>query len=145
MAEEVVEQAKSSRALRLACQILCAYIRKNQLPAADVPTALRQFYGTLVRLTPSLAPTFEPIRPPIPIKKSVTDEYLICLEDGRKMKTLKRHLRAHFGLTPDQYRAKWHLAEDYPMTAPGYAAVRSALAKKTGLGRGSVRPVRRKR
>ena len=137
MSEEPDDQHQEAEAVRLACAIVRAYVRKNPLPAADVPAALRTFYRALA--APSLAPassTLPPtLKPAVPIKKSVRAEYIICLEDGRKLKTLKRYLLARYGLTPEQYREKWHLPSSYPMTAPKYAATRSALAKKFGLGR----------
>jgi predicted transcriptional regulator len=96
---------------------------------ADIYTALGQVNGA----TP--AEVVEPQKPAVPIKKSVTSDYIVSLEDGRKFKSLKRHLSAHYGMTPNEYRAKWNLPSDYPMVAPNYAATRSALAKTMGLGR----------
>ncbi len=137
MSEEPNDEQQEADALRLACAILKAYVRKNQMPAGDVPTALRTLYRALVVLSPTPTSAVLPpaMKPAVPIKKSVRAEYLICLEDGRKLKMLKRYLRARYGLTPEQYREKWHLPSTYPMTAPKYAATRSALAKKAGLGR----------
>ncbi len=137
MSEEPNNERQEADAVRLACTILKAYVRKNPLPAADVPAALRTFYRALAALpraaaSAALSPA---MKPAVPIKKSVKAEYIICLEDGRKLKMLKRYLRARYGLTPEQYREKWHLPSTYPMTAPKYAATRSALAKKAGLGR----------
>ena len=92
-------------------------------------------HASLQKLTGSSEPERTPAVPAVPIKKSVTPDYIISLEDGRKFKSLKRHLSAHYGMTPDDYRAKWNLPSDYPMVAPNYAATRSALAKTMGLGR----------
>ena len=101
---------------------------------------IQSVYNSLRLLEGQAAePPSEPLRPAVPIRKSVTPEYLICLEDGKKLKMLKRHLRSTYNLTPDEYRAKWGLAQDYPMVAPKYAAQRSEFAKKIGLGRGTGR------
>jgi predicted transcriptional regulator len=135
MTEEPNTGCEEASAVRLACAVLRAYVRKNPLPAADVPAALRSFYGTLATLA-TVSDALPPaMKPAVPIKKSVRSEYIICLEDGRKLKMLKRYLRTRYGLTPEEYRAKWRLPSTYPMTAPKYAAVRSGLAKKIGLGR----------
>ncbi len=137
MSGEPNNESPEASAARMACAILKAYVRKNPLPAADVPAAVRTFYRALAALVPVptsdvLPPT---LKPAVPIKKSVKAEYIICLEDGRRLKMLKRYLRTRYGLTPEQYREKWHLPSTYPMTAPKYAATRSALAKKFRLGR----------
>ena len=121
--------------VRLACAILEAYVQKNTLPAADVPATLRSIYRALALLHDAPTKTPQAAKPAVSVRKSVTDDYLVCLEDGLKMSMLKRHLRTRHGLSPDDYRAKWNLASDYPMTAPRYAEVRSALAKEVGLGR----------
>ncbi len=120
--------------LRLACDILEGYIRKNTLPASDVPAALRSIYRALSMLQGAPTTTSPSAKPAVPVKKSVAEDYLVCLEDGREVAMLKRHLRARHGLSPEDYRAKWGLPADYPMTAPRYAKVRSALAKAVGLG-----------
>jgi predicted transcriptional regulator len=135
MADETSDEpAKVTPVLGLACLVLEAYIRKNPLPAGEVPVALRKIYATLLALS-AAAPAQTSARPAVSLRKSITDDYLICLEDGHKMSMLKRHLQTRHGLSPDQYRAKWGLPTNYPMTAPRYAKTRSALAKKAGLGR----------
>ena len=120
-----------------AAGITAAYVRHNALSATDLPTLLKSVHSALLGLYKVTAPvaSLEAQAPAVSIKKSITPEYLICLEDGLKFKSLKRHLRTDFGLTPDQYRAKWNLPSDYPMVAPAYSARRSALAKSIGLGR----------
>jgi predicted transcriptional regulator len=128
------EPPKVPPVLALACLVLEAYVRMNPLPAGDVPAALRKIYGALIALATTI-PTQPSAKPTVPVRKSVADDYLVCLEDGRKMSILKGHLRMRHGLSPDQYRAKWGLPADYPMTAPQYAKTRSALAKEAGLGR----------
>ena len=120
--------------LQLSCRVLAAFLRHNTLPAGEVPSALRKIHQALVQLTGAPAPTERP-KPAVPIKKSVTRNYIVCLEDGRKLKILKSHLRAKYDMTPEEYRAKWKLPTSYPMVAPAYAEQRSAFAKETGLGR----------
>lgn len=121
-------------------QLVSAYVGSQQVPLADLPALLRTVHAALRDLdldaapsAPALAPA--PREPAVPIDRSVTPDYLVCLEDGRRLKTLKRHLRAAYGLTPEAYRARWGLPPDYPMVAPGYAQRRSSLAKAQGLGR----------
>ncbi len=133
--------------LTLTAKIVAAYVCKNPVPASAMPSVIQSVHQTL-RDIASGETTFGPYtrKPAVPANKSVTADYIICLEDGRKLKTLKRYLRAHFGLSPDAYRTKWRLPFDYPMVASEYATRRSALAKKIGLGRtGRVPGNRRKR
>ncbi len=121
--------------VEMTAEIVSAYVVKNSVPLADMPALIASVHGALGRLgtaAPDEAPAARPI-PPVSIKKSVTDDYLISLEDGQRYKSLKRHLSKH-GLTPADYRAKWGLPADYPMVAPAYAAKRSELAKSMGLG-----------
>ena len=125
----------SDALLQLTSIISRAYISGNAVPAAELPSLLRSVHGTLRALATGVDIS-PPHKPAVSIKRSITQEYLICLEDGGRFKMLKRYLRTHYDLTPEQYRAKWGLPLDYPMTAPNYAAQRSALAKKSGLGRG---------
>lgn len=122
--------------LELTADIVSAYVMNNPVPAASLPGLIADI-NTAIRGLGGPAPLPEPVElvPAVPIKKSITPDYLVSLEDGRKFKSLKRHLMANFGLTPDQYRKKWNLPPDYPMVAPKYAAVRSELAKSSGLGR----------
>jgi predicted transcriptional regulator len=126
----------SDNSVELAANIVSAYISNNALPMADVANLISAVHSVVAKLSNGAAPPTpaEPSRPAVPVKKSVTDEFLICLEDGRKFKSLKRHLRTRYQLTPEQYRAKWQLPPDYPMVAPGYALTRSQMAKDMGLG-----------
>lgn len=122
--------------IALTADVVAAYVSNNPVPAAELPALISQVFASLKGVTGGEkveAP--EPLKPAVPIKKSVTPEYIVCLEDGKKFKSLKRHLNVHYGLTPDEYRAKWGLKADYPMVAPNYAAQRSSLAKASGLGR----------
>jgi len=122
--------------IRMTAEVVAAYVGNNSVPAAHLADLIGSVYVSLAGLDhPVEEQRSEPAKPAISIKKSITPEYLICLEDGKKLKMLKRHLRSTYGLTPDQYRAKWGLPPDYPMVAPNYAAQRSAFAKQIGLGR----------
>ncbi|MEQ9520863.1 MAG: MucR family transcriptional regulator [Parvibaculum sp.] len=120
--------------LRYASEIVSAYVSNNTLPIDELPAAIRTIYDVLVALDEGQNGHPPSIGPAVPVEESITDEFLICLEDGKKLKMLKRYLRSRFGLTPEEYKAKWGLPVDYPMVAPNYAAQRSSLAKKIGLG-----------
>ncbi|MDP1554447.1 MAG: MucR family transcriptional regulator [Hyphomonas sp.] len=115
--------------------IVSAYVRNNTLHTAELPDLIRNVHAALMGLSRTSAPEPEPLKPAVPVKKSIYKDYLVCLEDGQKFKSLKRHLRSKYGLSPDEYRQKWGLPADYPMVAPGYSEKRSKLAKKMGLGR----------
>jgi predicted transcriptional regulator len=123
-------------ALEGAAEVVAAFVFNNPLPKGELPALIQTIHDILARLAVGVEDAVQnevAKRPAVSIRKSVTPEYLICLEDGKKFKSLKRHLGTH-GLTPDQYRAKWNLPTDYPTVAPNYAAARSALAKAIGLG-----------
>ena len=120
--------------------VVAAYVSNNTLPTAQLAEVINAVYGSLKSLEGQVAPVPpEPLKPAVPIRKSVTPEFLICLEDGKKLKMLKRHLRSTYNMTPDEYRSKWGLVPDYPMVAPNYAERRSEFAKKIGLGRSTGR------
>ena len=128
--------SKTDDLLRLASDIVAAYVSNNPIPVSEVPGMIKSVHATLGGLTSGIAadaPSAQ--KPAVPPKKSVTPEYIVCLEDGKKLKMLKRYLRSRYKMTPDEYRAKWGLPADYPMVAPNYAAQRSEFAKKIGLGR----------
>jgi len=121
--------------IELAADIVSAFVSNNSVPAVELPNLIASVHATLGRLkTPVVEEKSEPLTPAISVKRSITPDYLVCLEDGKKFKSLKRHLRTRYDMTPDQYRAKWSLPSDYPMVAPNYAAARSELAKNMGLG-----------
>lgn len=125
----------------LTAEIVSSYVGANNVSPDQVPELIRATYAALQNVASGPnAEADEPVKlvPAVPIKKSITPEYLISLEDGRKYKSLKRHLRTAYDMSPEEYRAKWNLPRDYPMVAPAYAASRSALAKSLGLGRGGV-------
>lgn len=137
MAEDTPKPS-SDDLLRMTAQMVAAYLRKNSVPTAQITEVINSVYGSLrVIEGRTNAPKPAELKPPVPIKKSVTPEYIICLEDGRKLKMLKRHLRTEYNMTPEQYRQKWGLPADYPMVAPNYAKQRSAFAKEIGLGKGA--------
>ncbi|RIJ29529.1 MucR family transcriptional regulator [Henriciella algicola] len=121
--------------LELTTEIVAAYVSNNPVQSSDLANLIRNVHDALTNLSTEEVQAPE-AKPAIPVKKSVTDDYLICLEDGKKFKSLKRHLRAKYDMTPDEYREKWGLPFDYPMVAPSYARKRSQLAKKMGLGTG---------
>jgi predicted transcriptional regulator len=121
--------------IQLTASIVSAYVSNNTVPSAEIPNLIGQIHSALLRVSGGQAPApAEPLKPAVPLKRSITSDYLVCLEDGKKFKSLKRHLRTQYGMTPEQYREKWSLPPDYPMVAPNYAAARSQLAKQMGLG-----------
>jgi predicted transcriptional regulator len=129
------DQLSQPNYIGLAADIVAAYVSKNSVTQADLPALIHSVHAALNRTAhvTTEAPK-EELTPAIPIKKSITPDYLICLDDGKKFKSLKRHLRTKYNLTPDEYRARWNLPSNYPMVAPNYAQARSALAKTMGLG-----------
>jgi predicted transcriptional regulator len=129
------ENSTSPNYIELAADIVSAYVTRNSVSAGELPALIGSVHQALTKIgsarTEEIA---EALTPAISIKKSITPDYIVCLEDGKKFKSLKRHLRTAYGLTPDQYRVRWGLPHDYPMVAPNYAAARSQLAKSMGLG-----------
>lgn len=131
-----MDNTKGDDLLKLASDIVAAYVSNNPIPVGELPAMIKSVHATLGALTGSTeGEILTAQKPAVPIKKSITSEYLVCLEDGKKLKMLKRYLRSRYGLSPDQYRTKWGLPADYPMVASNYAAQRSEFAKKIGLGR----------
>ena len=129
------DQNGSADLIDLAADIVSAYVSNNTVPAADLPALIADVHKALSNTTMGVSTVEpEPLKPAVNPKKSVFPDYIVCLEDGKKFKSLKRHLRTHYDLSPEEYREKWSLPSDYPMVAPNYAAARSALAKKMGLG-----------
>ncbi|MUT27344.1 MULTISPECIES: MucR family transcriptional regulator [Mesorhizobium] len=119
----------------LAADIVSAYVSNNSVPVAELPKLIGDTHAALRGLGMAAAEPLAKQEPAVSIRRSVTPDFIICLEDGKKFKSLKRHLRTHYNLSPEEYRQKWNLPADYPMVAPNYAATRSALAKASGLGR----------
>lgn len=128
-----------SELIEMTADIVAAYVSANSLAAAEIPALIRTVHGSLAGVAEGAPPPPPPQEPAVPVKKSITPEFLICLEDGRRFKSLKRHLRSKYDLSPEDYRAKWGLPKDYPMVAPNYARARSDLAKRMGLGQGAGR------
>jgi predicted transcriptional regulator len=129
--------------LDMTAAIVSAYVGANTMTATDVPTLIRQVHGALAAIGgPAEAAPAAPKEPAVPVKRSIAPDHLVCLEDGRKFKSLKRHLRTKYDMSPEEYRAKWNLPKDYPMVAPNYAKARSELAKSMGLGQGGRKPPR---
>ncbi|MEQ1888849.1 MAG: MucR family transcriptional regulator [Alphaproteobacteria bacterium] len=124
----------------MTAEIVSAYVGNNEITAAELPSLIQQVYVSLADVSQGvIVNENEPLKPAIAVKRSVSSDYIVCLEDGKKFKSLKRHLRAHYDMSPDEYRVKWGLPKDYPMVAPNYAQARSALAKQMGLGQKSKR------
>lgn len=137
----MTEPNPSSSYIELTAEIVSAYVSNNSVSSAELPNLINDVHAALARVARGAETRTETRKPAVPVKRSVMPEYIVCLEDGKKFKSLRRHLRSQYGMTPEQYREKWGLPLDYPMVAPNYAATRSALAKKMGLGR--QRPRRR--
>ncbi len=137
-----IGEAQSPDYVALAAEVVSAFVGHNSLPVSELPGLITSVHAALIKISGGtsapMASEPEVLTPAVPVRKSVTPDYIVCLDDGRKFKSLKRHL-ASLGMTPDQYRAKWNLAADYPMVASNYAATRSALAKKIGLGQNRKR------
>lgn len=142
-------QQPASDSLRLVARVAAAYVSGNAIAVTELPGLIKSIHGAFASLALGSESATTTVRteqkPAVPVKKSVTNEYIICLEDGKKLKMLKRYLRSKYSLTPEEYRLKWGLPADYPMVAPNYAALRSAFAKKIGLGRNSPAHKGRKR
>ena len=132
---DLIETSGTTSITELTADIVSAYVGHNALSAPDLSKLITDVHGALSGLGTTAPAPVEDLKPAVPIRKSITPDYIVCLEDGKKFKSLKRHLRTAFHLSPEQYREKWKLPSDYPMVAPGYAAKRSALAKANGLGR----------
>jgi predicted transcriptional regulator len=131
----MADNDQKSTYINLAAEIVAAYVTKNAVQMADLPALIGNVHAALNKAVgTSTQQPQEELRPAVPIKKSITPDFLISLEDGKRYKSLKRHLRTSYNMTPDQYRAKWSLPSDYPMVAPNYAKARSELAKTMGLG-----------
>jgi predicted transcriptional regulator len=139
--ERVVEGMEQDSLIELTAEIVSAYVSNNNVDSGEIPDLIRDVHSALHRTAGAAAaePEPEPLKPAVPVRKSVTPDFIICLEDGKKFKSLKRHLRTHYDLTPEEYREKWGLPPDYPMVAPNYAKARSNLAREMGLGQKRAR------
>jgi len=131
-----MQNSKFDKTVGWSARIVSAYISRNSVAATELPTLIGSVQASLRALNNAQPPhaPIEPLKPAVPIRKSVSKDFITCLEDGRRFKSLKRHLRVHYNMTPEQYRIRWQLPPDYPMVAPGYAETRSQMAKSMGLG-----------
>ena len=137
---------EQSELIEVTASLVAAYVGGNTIATTDIPGLIRSVHKSLANLGGRAEASTEASKEPaVPVKRSITPDYLICLEDGRKFKSLKRHLRTKYDLSPEQYRARWDLPKDYPMVAPNYALARSNLAKQMGLGQGGRKPARKAR
>ena len=142
----MADEFASRNFVELTADIVAAYVRHNPVSASDIPSIIGQVHSALAAISGARKPAqVEPPKPVVSVKRSITPDYIVCLEDGKKLKMLKRHLRSTYNMTPDEYRHRWGLGPDYPMVAPNYAAQRSAFAKKIGLGRNTAGKGRRGR
>jgi predicted transcriptional regulator len=139
------EMEERAEIIEMTADIVSAYVGNNAVGAADLPALIQSVHRALSGVSTAAEPVeIAPKEPAVPVKRSVTPEFLICLEDGRKFKSLKRHLRTKYNMSPEDYRAKWGLPKDYPMVAPNYAKARSELAKQMGLGQGGRQAARKR-
>mgnify|MGYP000309585791 CR=1 FL=1 len=138
--------ASKKEILRMAVEVVASYVGRNQVPSNQLPDVIHTVFNSMTNLdkNDTVLPE-EELKPAVPIRRSISPDYIVCLEDGKKLKMLKRHLRTTYGMTPDEYRAKWKLPHDYPMVAPNYAKQRSEFAKNIGLGKQSKRTKSRKK
>ena len=139
----MADQPRSSELMALTTDIVASHVSNNTVAITDLPSLIQQVYAALSGLGNAPAAAATRPHPAVPIKKSVMPEYIVCLEDGKKLKMLKRHLKTRYNMSPEEYREKWDLPSDYPMVAPNYAKRRSALAKEIGLGTKSRKPRRK--
>jgi predicted transcriptional regulator len=147
MPEHVEAGSKAIDTINFASTIVAAYVSRNSIPASELPNLVKSVHETIVGLTGGHAEQsgMASQKPAVPVKRSITPDYIVCLEDGKKLKMLKRYLRSNYELSPEQYRAKWGLPRDYPMVAPNYSSQRSQFAKNIGLGRTKKTPASSKR
>src|SRR5271156_5941477 len=132
--------------IELTAEIVASYVENNTLTTGDLPGLIQSVHRALSSISNGVEPAeVAPKEPAVPVRRSITPDYLVCLEDGRKFKSLKRHLRTKYNMSPEEYRAKWNLPKDYPMVAPNYARARSELAKQMGLGQGGRQASRKRR
>jgi predicted transcriptional regulator len=140
-----MDMEDKSEIIEMTADIVAAYVGANSVPASDLPSLIQSVHRALAGVASGTdVAEAAPREPAVPVKKSITPEYLVCLEDGRKFKSLKRHLRTKYNMSPEDYRSKWGLPKDYPMVAPSYAKARSELAKQMGLGQGGRQTGRRR-
>lgn len=132
---DIIANDLAETLITLTSDIAAAHVSNNNVAVDEVPELIKNIYGALAQLGQTTEAPAEPLEPAVSIRASVKPDYIVCLEDGKKMKMLKRHLMTHYNMTPEEYRQRWNLPADYPMVAPNYAEKRRELAKKIGLGR----------
>ena len=130
----MADNTDSNELMALTTEIVCSHVANNTVNVNDLPQLIQQVYATLANIGKGQSPAVDRPQPAVPIKRSITPDFIVCLEDGRKLKMLKRHIKTAYNMTPEEYRERWRLPPDYPMVAPNYAKQRSSLAKKIGLG-----------
>ena len=130
----MADNTDSNELMALTTEIVCSHVANNTVNVTDLAQLIQQVYATLANISKGQSPAAERPQPAVPVKRSITPDYIVCLEDGRKLKMLKRHIKTAYNMTPEEYRERWRLPPDYPMVAPNYAKQRSSLAKKIGLG-----------
>jgi len=146
MSEEITEKLFRDDVLRMAVDVVAAYVSNNEVSTGQIPDVIHSVFNSLSGLEGAPSDDkAEAQKPAVPVRKSVNPDFIVCLEDGKKLKMLKRHLRTTYNMTPEEYRAKWNLPPDYPMVAPNYARQRSEFAKKIGLGRKAGEDAKRRR
>jgi predicted transcriptional regulator len=136
MTETVQPEIDKEELLRMTTDIVASYLSHNSMPAENVPDLIKSVHQTMTSVTETEEKPVMRAKPAVPVSKSVADDHIVCLEDGKKLKMLKRYLRSQYNMSPDEYRQKWNLPADYPMVAPAYSRKRSQFAKDIGLGRG---------
>ncbi|BDW99516.1 MucR family transcriptional regulator [Maricaulis maris] len=136
MADDIYPEIDKEELLRMTTDVVASYLSHNSVPADNVPDLIRSVHATMKEVTESEVKPEPKTKPAVAVSKSVADDYIVCLEDGKKLKMLKRYLRSQYNMSPDDYRRKWNLPSDYPMVAPAYSRKRSQFAKDIGLGRG---------
>ncbi|WP_019961708.1 MucR family transcriptional regulator [Woodsholea maritima] len=137
MSEETQLPVDNEELLRMTTDVVASFLSHNSVPADSIPDLIRSVHATMKDVSGEEQKVEVKTKPAVPVSKSVTDEYIVCLEDGKKLKMLKRYLRSQYDMSPDEYRRKWGLPADYPMVAPSYSRRRSDFAKEIGLGRGA--------
>lgn len=137
MTEEMPPQIDREELLRMTTDIVASYLAHNSLPAENVPELIKSVHATMKGVSDEAEAPAAKAKPAVPVSRSVSDDYIVCLEDGKKLKMLKRYLRSQYDMSPDDYRRKWNLPADYPMVAPAYSRKRSQFAKDIGLGQGA--------
>ena len=137
MTDNTLPEIDREELLRMTTEIVASYLSHNSMPAENVPDLIKSVHATMTGVSGGEEKAETKLKPAVPVSKSIADDHIVCLEDGKKLKMLKRYLRSQYNMSPDEYRQKWNLPSDYPMVAPAYSRKRSQFAKDIGLGRGA--------